>query len=191
MLAAGRSSRMAPRNKLLEPVDGKPIVAHVAGVALVSGADPVVVVTGFDASRIEQALRNLKVTVVHNPAFEQGLSTSLRTGLGVLPPASDGALILLGDMPEVESSDLRALMAAFTGSRAICVPVHQGRRGNPVLWGRSYFAEMAELTGDTGAKPLMARHQEHVVEVDVATESIFQDIDVPADLARLKTKGVP
>ena len=62
-----------------------------------------IVVTGFDAARIDEALRDLKVTFVHNPAFAQGLSTSLRTGLGALPPDSDGALILLGDMPEVEA----------------------------------------------------------------------------------------
>ena len=75
MLAAGRSSRMAPRNKLLEPVDGEPIVARVAGAALESGADPVIVVTGFEAARVAEALARLEVTVVHNPAFAEGLST--------------------------------------------------------------------------------------------------------------------
>lgn len=188
VLAAGRSSRMAPRNKLLELVEGKPIVAHVAGVALASGADPVIVVTGFDAPRIEQALRDLKVTIAPNPGFEEGLSTSLRRGLVALPRDSDGALILLGDMPAVEVEVIRALIAAFTGRDAICVPVHRGKRGNPVLWGRSYFAEMMRLAGDVGAKQLLAKHRDCVTEVAVGSNGIFADVDTPSDLARLGTR---
>ena len=191
VLAAGRSSRMAPRNKLLEPVEDKAIVARAAEAAIASGADPVIVVTGFDAARIEEALRDLKLSFVHNPAFEQGLSASLGFGLRALPPDSNGALILLGDMPAVESSVLRALMAAFTGASAICVPMHQGRRGNPILWGATYFAEMMTLTGDVGAKPLLARHAHRVIEVPVASYGIFADVDTAEDLARLKTRSAP
>jgi len=106
-----------------------------------------------------------------------------------LPADIDGALILLGDMPEVETSVLAALMAAFTSESAICVPVRHGRRGNPVLWGSAYFAEMMQLTGDSGAKPLMARHATHLIEIEVATDSIFEDVDAPEDLARLKRSG--
>ena len=144
VLAAGRSSRMAPRNKLLEPVGGQAIVARVAAAAIASGADPVVVVTGFEAARVAEALSGLNVVVLHNPAFAEGLSTSLRAGLKALPPNCDGALVLLGDMPEIEIGDLHALMRAFTARDAICVPVHQGKRGNPILWGASYFAEMTD-----------------------------------------------
>jgi molybdenum cofactor cytidylyltransferase len=190
VLAAGRSSRMAPRNKLLELVGGKSIVARVAEAAVASGADPVIVVTGFEAPRIAEALCDLKVTIVHNPNFEQGMSTSLRAGLRALPPNSDGALVLLGDMPEVEGSDLEALMAAFAakGRLAICVPVNCGRRGNPVLWGAAYFAEMMRISGDVGAKQLIAQHHERVTEVAVGSNGIFADVDTPSDLARLKTK---
>lgn len=185
VLAAGRSSRMGPSNKLLENFKGKPIVAHVAGVALESGADPVIVVTGFDAARVAAALSALQVMIVHNPAFEDGLSSSLRAGLSAVPPDSDAALILLGDMPAVEGSALGALRTAFTGRDAICVPVHDGRRGNPILWGSNYFAEMMALTGDIGAKTLLAQHAERVTEVTAGSDSIFADVDTPADLARL------
>jgi molybdenum cofactor cytidylyltransferase len=189
VLAAGRSSRMAPRNKLLEPVGGEKMVRRVAAVGLASGAQPMIVVTGHEAAFVADALRGLDVTIVANPDYADGMSTSLRAGLRALPAGIDGALILLGDMPEVEGSVLRALMAPFTGEDAICVPVHHGQRGNPVLWGRSYFAEMMELTGDTGAKPLLARHEAHLVEVEVTTDSIFKDVDAPEDLARLKRPG--
>jgi molybdenum cofactor cytidylyltransferase len=186
VLAAGRSSRMAPRNKLIEPVAGKPIVARVAGVAIASGADPVVVVTGFEAARVAAALEGLNVTLVHNPAFADGLSSSLKAGLDALPLDCDGALILLGDMPEIGSSDLAALITAFAARDSICVPVHRGERGNPILWGASYFTEMMALSGDVGAKQLIARHADHVIEVPVGFAGILADIDTPSDLARLK-----
>jgi molybdenum cofactor cytidylyltransferase len=191
VLAAGRSSRMAPRNKLLTPLDSEPIVARVARAAVASGADPVIVVTGFEAERVAQALRGLEIALVHNSDFEQGLSTSLRAGLKALPASIDGALILLGDMPFVEPNDLKALIKSFATKdrRAICVPVRQGRRGNPVLWGATYFSEMMAIGGDVGAKQLLERHQEQVTEVPVESDGIFTDIDTPADLAKLETKS--
>jgi len=186
VLATGRSSRMAPRNKLLESIGGEPIIRRVAANALASGARPVLVVIGHEAAGIATALGGLDVTTIANPAYAEGLSTSLRAGLRALPASIDGALVCLGDMPEVEGTVLRALMAAFTGASAICVPVRHGRRGNPVLWGIRYFAEMTEMTGDVGAKSMMARHKEYLIEVEAATDSIFEDIDAPADLARIK-----
>ena len=168
VLAAGRSSRMAPRNKLLEPVGGQAIVARVAAAAIASGADPVVVVTGFEAARLTEALTGLNAVVLHNPAFAEGLSTSLRAGLKALPPNCDGVLVLLGDMPEIEIGDLHALLCAFTARDAICVPVHQGKRGNPILWGAACW------------------HEHRVIEVPVASPAIFADVDTPFDLARLK-----
>ena len=186
VLAGGRSSRMAPRNKLLLTVGGAPMVRHVATTALAGGANPVIVVTGHEAASVAAALRGLAVTIVANPDYADGLSTSLRAGLRALPASIDGALIMLGDMPEVEDLGAPPLMAAFTGPAAICVPVRHGRRGNPVLWGSAYFAEMMQLTGDNGAKPLMSRHETHLIEVQVSTDSIFEDVDAPEDLARLE-----
>lgn len=188
VLAAGRSSRMAPRNKLLESVGGEPMVRRVVSVVLASGAKPIIVVRGYEALAVAAALSGLEVITIVNPDYAGGLSTSLRTGLRALPPGIDGALVCLGDMPDVEPTILRALMAAFTGADAICVPVGYGRMGNPVLWGSRYFAEMMELAGDIGAKSLMAEHRDYLVEVEVATDSIFADIDVPADLTRAKQR---
>ena len=189
VLAAGRSSRMGPHNKLLESIDGKTIIAHVAEAAIASGADPVIVVTGFEAVRIEEALRDVKVTFANNARFAEGMSSSIKTGLEALKANCDGALIVLGDMPEVERRDIEALIAAFAGRNAICVPIRDGRQGNPVLWGASYFREMMDLTGDVGAKSLIARHAKHVIEVPLASNGIFADVDTPADLARLRSSS--
>jgi molybdenum cofactor cytidylyltransferase len=189
VLAAGRSASMGPDNKLLSPIGGEPMIRCVVVKVLASGARPVIVVTGHEADRVVTALSGLDVTFVTNAAYSAGLSTSLRAGLESVPADADGALICLGDMPGIEVSVIHALLASCTGQKAICVPVHRGQRGNPVLWGRSYFTEMMSLTGDSGAKPLMSRHAAYLVEVDVATDSILQDIDTPADLVRLNKPG--
>lgn len=185
VLAAGRSSRMGARNKLLELVDGKPIIERVVSVALQSGAKPVIVVAGFEADRIAEALHGQDVITVNNPDFERGLSTSLQAGLAALPPDCAGAMILLGDMPQIKPSDIAALISAAKTREAICVPVNDGKVGNPILWGAAYFAEMMQLTGDAGAKQLLAKHPQRVVQVPIASDGIFTDIDAPSDLARL------
>lgn len=189
VLAAGRSSRMGPRNKLLEIVDGKPIIVRVVDTALQSGTKPVIVVTGFEAERVANSLYGLDVTIVRNPDFEQGLSTSLRAGLPALPPDCDGAVILLGDMPQIEGADIDALIATAKDRNLICVPINNGNEGNPILWGAAYFPEMMQLSGDAGAKQLLAKHRERIVAVPIASDRIFTDIDTPSDLARL-TKSV-
>jgi molybdenum cofactor cytidylyltransferase len=186
VVAAGRSTRMAPRNKLLEKIDGETMVRRVTRLALASSAKPVVVVTGFEADRVGAALHGLDVRLVHNPSYAEGLSTSLRAGLAALPSSCDGALICLADMPWVKGSVLQALITAFAadGPHSICVPTHHGRQGNPVLWGSAYFPEMMSLSGDSGARPIMARQENHVVAVEVSTDSIFADADAPSDLPR-------
>jgi molybdenum cofactor cytidylyltransferase len=185
VLAAGRSSRMAPRNKLLESFAGEPVIVRVVRAALNSGASPVIVVTGHDASRIAEALRGFEVAFVHNPRFADGMSASLQAGIGALRGDCDAALVMLGDMPQVAPADLRALLAAFAAAndrRAICVPVRGGRRGNPVLWGSAHFPDIMRITGDVGAKHLLAAHTDHVIEVPADSDGVLADIDGPADL---------
>ncbi len=185
ILAAGSSIRFGAKNKLLEDIDGAPMVARVAALAVGSGASPIIAVTGFEAQRVAAPLRALGIDIMHNPRFGEGLSGSLRAGLGALSEQIDGALILLGDMPLIEPKVLDQLISAFAADRdAICVPVHEGRRGNPVLWGRRFFPEMMALSGDRGAKTLMEMHAERVVEVAVHSGSIFTDFDDEADFHR-------
>jgi molybdenum cofactor cytidylyltransferase len=193
ILAAGRSTRMAPRNKLIETIGGIAVITRVAEVALASVARPIVVVTGFEAKRIAEALRGLDIACVHNPDFAAGLSTSLRAGLAALPADCDGALILLGDMPFVEAGDIAALIAAFAAKdrNSICVPARDGRWGNPILWGAAYFPEMMHLRGAAGAKRLLEVHHERITEVEAASDGIFADIDTRFDLARLNLQAGP
>jgi xanthine dehydrogenase accessory factor len=185
VLAGGRSSRMAPRNKLLESFAGEPMIVNVVRAAVESGAHTVIVVTGHEARRIAEALRSFEVTLVHNPHFADGMSTSLKAGVAVVPKDHEGALIMLGDMPQVLSADLQALLVAFVAANdrsAICVPVRAGRRGNPVLWGAAHFPEIMRITGDAGAKQLLVRRAKNIIEVPAESDGVLADIDVPADL---------
>lgn len=181
VLAAGRSSRL-PGNKLLQRLDGKTIVRRAVEVAVASQAKPVIVVTGNEAERVQGELAGLPITIVDNADYAAGLSSSLKCGLRSIPPACDGALIGLGDMPFVTADVYDKLINAFALGHSICVPVHRGRRGNPVLWARPHFAEMLALSGDKGAKQLMVLHSNLVFELEVPDDGILIDIDTPDDL---------
>jgi molybdenum cofactor cytidylyltransferase len=189
VLAAGMSTRMRS-NKLLQEWRGKALLRWTVEAALASEAKPVVVVTGHEAPGAEAVLRGLDVVVVRNHAYRDGLSASLKAGLSALPASLDGALILLGDMPEISPTLLNRMIAAFSPAdgRAICVAVHDGRRGNPVLWGRSLFDDIAAITGDSGAKNLLRANEEQLCEIE-ADGSVLRDVDTPDALARLRTAG--
>ncbi len=184
VLAAGLSSRMG-ENKLLVDIGGQPLIRRTVQTALESHASPVIVVTGRDAALIERALGGLDVRFIKNDEFAKGLSTSLKSGLSQVPAESDGAVVVLGDMPSVTSALLDTLIAAFNPAdgRAICVATHAGKRGNPVLWARRFFPEMAAIEGDVGAKHIIAANDELVCEVEAQTDAPLVDIDTKEDLA--------
>jgi molybdenum cofactor cytidylyltransferase len=190
VLAAGRSTRMGAANKLLADLAGKPMVRHAVEAALASRASPVLVVTGHQTSEVCAALAELDVTFVANPGYAAGLSSSLKAGIAAAPSSASGVLVLLGDMPRITSGHIDQLIAAFDAAdgQAIIVPMHEGRRGNPVLWPKAFFAEMLQLEGDSGAKRLLGLHAGSVREVDLGTDAIFADIDTPEALAKLRDR---
>ena len=190
LLAAGQSRRMGRVNKLLAEIDGVPMVVHAARTMLASGAAPVVVVLGHEPEKVETALDGLNVTFVRNPAYADGLSTSLKAGLAALPADIAGAVIALGDMPGVTTADIDALIDAFEphAGRTICVPVHDGKRGNPVLWARRYFGDMGEISGDVGARHLIGENMDQVCDVPRDNPGILIDLDTPEALAAHRNK---
>ena len=196
VLAAGRSTRMGGPNKLMAEVDGSPLVVHAVKAALASQAVEVVVVLGHMADQIRPTIQKAlpskaRLRFVTNPDFADGLSTSVRTGIAALGPEIDAAIVQLGDMPGVGASLLDRLMAAFSPveGRSICVPTVSGKRGNPVLWARRFFPEIAKLSGDSGAKHLIGEHADLVCEVEMAGEAAVTDIDTPEALAAWRARS--
>ena len=192
VLAAGTSSRMGS-NKLLADIGGKPMVRHTVAALQKASIDQIVVVTGRDSDHVIAALQGLPVICVHNPDFAHGLSTSLRRGLEVVPEDSDAVLVCLGDMPLVDDAVASRLIAAFSPAehRSICVPVHQGMRGNPVLWGRAHLQALMDVTGDRGGKTLIEQRADEVVEVEMPDRAVLTDIDTPEALDDVRSGRVP
>ena len=188
VLAAGRSTRMGGPNKLLAEIAGRPLVRIAVEEALASRASPVIVVTGHQRERIVEALAGLPVTFVHNPDFAQGLGTSLRTGIAAVPADADGAIVCLGDMPQVDAALIDRLIAAFDPERGalVVVPTFEGTRGNPVIWARRFFPDLMAIAGDVGARNLIGRYGEAVSEVVVAARAALIDVDTPEALLGLK-----
>ena len=147
--------------------------------------EPVVVVLGHKPEAVETALSGLDVTFVRNPDYADGLSTSLKAGLFALPESCAGAVVALGDMPGVGAVDIDSLIDAFDPAHghSICVPTHNDKRGNPVLWARRYFAEIASVSGDVGARHLIGENADQVIEVPRDNPGILIDLDTPEAVA--------
>ena len=188
VLAAGRSTRMGGPNKLLEPVLGRPLVRHAAKAALGAGLSEVVVVTGHQARSVEAALEGAAVRFARNEDYAEGLSTSLKAGLAALGKDVDGVVVLLGDMPGVTSTLVRRLTSAYDPDAGahVVAPVRGGRRGNPVLWGRRFFGELANVEGDVGGRHLLELHPEAVREIEAEDDGALIDVDTPEVLAALQ-----
>ena len=189
VLAAGASSRMGA-NKLLTEIGGKPLVRRVVDAAIASQAAPVVVVTGKDGAQLRATLAGCAVTFADNSEYSKGLSASLKCGLKTLPEDCNGAMVLLGDMPAVTTALIDKLIAAFAPAegRAICVATHGGKRGNPALFARRFFAEIEAIEGDVGARGLIGAYPELVYEAEAGNDAPLIDIDTPEDLAAYRGK---
>jgi molybdenum cofactor cytidylyltransferase len=190
VLAAGRSTRMGGPNKLLAEIGGKPLVRFVAEQALASRATPVVVVTGHERAKVEAALAGLRVRFAHNPDYAAGLSTSLKAGLAALPGEVDGAIVCLGDMPQVTAALIDRMLEAFDPERGalVVVPTIDGKRGNPVVWSRRFFPDLMALEGDVGARHLIATYADAVTEVPLEDSAALTDVDTPDALLAVKAE---
>ncbi|MFL2917036.1 MAG: NTP transferase domain-containing protein [Thalassobaculaceae bacterium] len=184
ILAGGQSKRMGTENKLLVPINGKPMVVLASETITASKANSVTVITGFEDQKIKEAIQNSNIHFAHNKNFQYGISSSVVTAVKSAPEDCSAILIGLGDMPNITVSHINQLIDAYNPleGRAICVPTWKGKRGNPVLWARRFFPEMLLLKGDFGAKELMGKYAELVVEVEMNDNGIVIDIDTPEAL---------
>ncbi|MCP4978883.1 MAG: nucleotidyltransferase family protein [Gammaproteobacteria bacterium] len=187
VLAAGQSRRMGEQNKLLTVIGDKPMIGHVVRATLDSDVHQVIVVTGHEAELVQKALGKCRAEIVFNPDYVSGMASSLRIGIKAVAEDTDGALILLGDMPLVTGKQINQLIAEFdpVAEHDIVAPCRNGRRGNPVLWSRHYFPALEALTGDTGGRGLLIKNIANVREVSVIDDAVFTDFDTPDSLQHL------
>jgi molybdenum cofactor cytidylyltransferase len=172
------------RPKLLLPVGEQPLIRLVVERVLAARVDEVVVVLGAEAEAVGAALAGLPVRTVLNPRFAEGQATSLRAGVDALSAAAEAVVIVLGDQPLPDPALVGRLVDAFRRSgRPIAVPRYADGRGHPVLFAAALFDELREVTGDRGAREVIARDAARVVEVAVPGPMPL-DVDTPADYER-------
>lgn len=191
ILAAGSSSRMGGgRHKLLLPLAGRPVLAHVIEAALASQARPIIVVLGHHADEVRAQIAPYTtqpgIILLENTGYTKGMSTSMRLGLEFLtsidisPGSSspDSALIMLGDQPLITSQIINKLIQArHTTGKRIIAPLYDDKRGSPVLFDASLFPELLEVTGDEGGRSVLERHRQEVSTVEVGNAMANYDID--------------
>ncbi|RPI04503.1 MAG: nucleotidyltransferase family protein [Ignavibacteriae bacterium] len=181
VLAAGASTRLGiPKQRI--PYRGKPLLRSICEIALQSKAQTVVVVLGSQAALIKEDIEDLKMTLVENSLWKEGLSTSIRAGILSLPESADAVLMIPCDQPEITPALLDQIIGTYiaTGNKIIACR-YGDTVGIPALYDRSIFPELLALQGDQGAKPILHRYADIVRTVDFPLG--VYDIDTPQDLA--------
>lgn len=194
LLAAGGSSRMGTQ-KMLLPWGKSTVVGQALAAALGAGLEQVVVVTGSDADRVEEACRAASngqaVQFVCNPDWAMGMLSSIRVGLNALDPTLDGFFVALGDMPLIPPDIYLRLRAVFReASDRYVLPVFEGKRGHPVLFPVSVVGQVEGPPTDAGLRSMLQRFPERVLPVPVAEPGVCLDLDTPEQYAAAaKTLG--
>jgi molybdenum cofactor cytidylyltransferase len=186
ILAAGMSSRMGETKQLIR-LGENTLLEQVVEIVRSCRVDEIVLVLGHQAETIKKrvGIKNLKVVI--NESYQQGMGTSLRTGLAALSSGMNAALIVLADQPFVRAETLDRLIDQYEQSGAqIAIPIYKGFRGNPVLLGRSVFPEVMALTGDIGCRAIFGNHVEGIVKVLVDDIGILLDLDTKKDVEKLR-----
>lgn len=184
VLAAGLSTRFgagAALPKQLFSVDGETLVRRICREALASGLADVVLVTGHARRRVSAEVADLDLRAIHNAAYADGQSGSVRAGLAAVRADAAGAMFLAVDQPGLDAAVIDLLLAAFRGPGSIVVPAFRGRRGAPVTFGRRWFGELERLRGDRGARPLLGPLARHVREVELDSPAPLEDVDTEAE----------
>lgn len=178
LLAAGESKRMG-RPKLILTWGDCTIIEKSVDTLLASKIDELIVVLGYQARAALKRLRARRLKVIINRQYRMGMSTSIRRGLGQVSSKSEAILIALADQPSIETDLINHLIDIYRGNpHGIVLPSYAGKKGHPVIFNRSrYQGEMNTLTGDIGCKPILDRHPEDILEVEVESEGVLADID--------------
>ncbi len=199
VLAAGESKRMAPasfekilkgksgQHKLVLPFAGKTIVECTVDAVLQTDIGEAIVVLGHEAEAVRRVLGARPLRFVYNADYRQGMASSIHAGLAALAPDADAVMISLADLPLVQTAELNLLIAAFlkAENKTIIVPVFAGQRGNPVIFDLRHRSEMLALRGDVGCKSILAHHPEAVLEVEMPTANVLEDVDTVEAYERL------
>jgi molybdenum cofactor cytidylyltransferase len=189
VLAAGASSRFGSPKQLVR-FERQPLIQRVIAGATELAGGAVSVVLGAYAAEIAAVLPPGSASIIINRDWQEGIASSIRTGVSRLPGACDGVLLLLADQPLVGSHSLNRLAAAWRKQpRSIVASRYRAVTGVPAIFPRWCFSDLAALRGDQGARILLRRYADHVVRL--AHPEAEVDIDYPEDLLELRSTATP
>ncbi|HAQ18821.1 MAG TPA: hypothetical protein DCR40_06225 [Prolixibacteraceae bacterium] len=193
VLAAGLSTRMGTQ-KLLLPFGEKTIVERVVENILNSGITRILVVLGSDHLEIEEVLKSWPVKTIRNENFQDGMHTSVISGMKVLPSNAKAVLIFLGDQPFISGNVIQNVVEAWKNSgKGIVIPLFQGRRGHPPLYDMKLRHELSTLNPEIGLRSVAQKFPEDIFEVETFCAEIVRDIDTKIDyineLNKIKENG--
>ena len=186
LLAAGQSKRMNGENKLTKGIQGIPLIKLSVKNILASSINELIVVLGYQKEIIEKLIdRNEKIKFVFNKDFENGMASSIKTGLNNLSEKTEAFFICLGDMPMV-NHDIYNQLIKSKDNKEIIVPTYKGQQGNPILFAKSMKEKIMDITGDIGAKKILELNKDKILSLDINDQSIVKSFNTQDDFSSLQ-----
>ena len=177
LLAAGQSKRMDGENKLTKKIQGIPLIKHSVKNILASSVDELIVVLGYQKEIVEKLIgKNEKMKIVFNKNFENGMASSIKTGLNHFSEKTEAFFICLGDMPLVNHNIYNQLIKS-KNNKEIIVPTYKGQQGNPVLFDKSMKEKIRNISGDSGAKKILELNKDKILNLEINDQSITKGFD--------------
>ena len=177
LLAAGQSKRMNGENKLTKKIQGIPLIKHSVKNILSSSVDELIVVLGYQKEIVEKFIgKNEKMKIVFNKNFENGMASSIKTGLNHFSEKTEAFFICLGDMPLISHNIYNQLIKS-KNNKEIIVPTYKGQQGNPVLVDKSMKEKIRNISGDAGAKKILELNKDKILNLEIDNQSITKGFD--------------
>ena len=194
ILAAGNSSRMGKDNKLLRNIGGASLVRNTAVEMLKSDLDSCSIVLGYQSDKVAAVIKDLNINLILNPFWEEGQASSLKAALNTLDSSYSDLLVMLGDLPGVKSKHINKIieehLLANNRKSKITIPSFNGKKGNPVIWGKSFFPDLSNLEGDVGGRTLFDQHPAAINLLVMEDEAVITDTDTPEDFKNFLDNSV-
>lgn len=185
VLAAGLSSRMGKFKQLL-PFKDKKVISYIVDVLQQSCLINTFVVVGHQKQMVEQELSGYDVGIIFNENYQEGMHTSVMSGVKNLPAECDGFMMVLGDQPEISVKLINALIDYKSNNdKGIIIPSFSNKRGHPVIFDKKYINQAMSLDPDKGLKALVQQNQHDIDYMVVKDDRILFDIDTPSDYEKL------
>jgi molybdenum cofactor cytidylyltransferase len=186
ILAAGASTRMG-QPKMALPWGKTTVLGHVIRVLKAVGVSDILVVTGAARRAVEGICRSEQVRNIFNPEHGQDqMIVSLKVGLGGMNAATNAALIVLGDQPQIQESSVRLVLNKHAETMApLVVPSYDKHRGHPWLLGRQFWGEVLNAKPPETPRDFLNQHAADIVYVEVDSPTILQDLDTPDDYLKM------